>query len=65
MTMERFVQDLIEGCGEVTALAGCPRESSAGLIALLEGPSVFGATVYVSLLRMDNLDPYGSDHRYT
>ena len=49
----------------VTAPAGCPRESIAGLIALLEGQSVFGATFYVSLPHMDNLDPYGSDHRYT
>ena len=37
-----------------------PRESSAGLSALLEGPSKFGATPYVSPRSMD---PYGSDHQ--
>ena len=49
----------------VTAPAVCPRESNAGLIALLEGQSVFRATFYVSLPHMDNLDPYGSDHQCT
>ena len=49
----------------VTDLAACQRESSAGLIALLEGLSKFGATLYASPPSMDNPDPYGSDHRCT
>ena len=48
-----------------TDLAACHRGSSAGLMPLLVGPSRFGATLYVSPPSMNNLDPYGSDHRFT